>query len=255
MGKLLDKAKAFLQTRSKQAQAFYDREHELKTKITELDAQKSKLINDYVPGQALDIKAIDKLDEQIAAAQKEIAVLRVSKERICDYNIDELIAHIAEAKSEISDIIAEKVKDEEAAREKILAAKKAFLQAQAEHFQLVRQVKDYRDEASDTLSGLTKPIQDEINRLRAKLHEYDREIYQLASTTSYNVVNGAQPQIDLLQEEKEKIGREINRLQSYVGEIGVPIPTLDNHRDGNGMTIYFIHAKEQQNAAERGELT
>ena len=246
----IEKAKTFLQTKSAKVQAFYDREEELRTKMTDLEAKKSKIINEYDPIKPFDPKELEKLDKEMVAAEKEIAVLTVNKAKIGEYDIEELIKYVAAAKTEANDMIAKMVKMEEYAREKILAAKKEFLEAQAEHFRIVLDAKNFPVETSWILAGLIGPIQDEINRLRDEFRRVDLEIYQ--NTTSVMGNRSNQAQLDILAEEKEKIGREINRLQAYVGQVNVPIPLLNNYRDGNGKTIYFIHEDEQLNAANKG---
>lgn len=254
MGKLIDKAKAFLKSKSAKAQAFYDREHELRTKLTELEAQKSKIYADYDPSKPFDPKKIDAIDEKIDEINKELAVLTVSMQSVSDYDPDELIKHIEAVKTEAADVIAEKHKAEAAARQAILDAKKALLKAQAEHFRVIRDANDYKADINDILQELKKPIDDEIAKLRRQLQQVDREIYEQAGdgSTTLNAVRGNQSTIDRLYKQKTDIGQKINELEVQVAEFGVAIPPLSNYRDANGKTIYFVHADEQQQAAENG---
>ena len=256
MGKLIEKAKAFLQSKSTKAQAFYDREEELHTKLTELEAQKSKIYSDYDPSKPFDPKKIDDIDEQIDAINKELAVLNVSKQSVSDYNVDELIKHIADAKTEAQDVLSGKQKAEESARQAILNAKKALLDAQAEHFRIVRDANDYKADVNDILRDLKKPIEDEIAKLRRQLQQVEREIYEQAGngSTSLNASRSNQATIDRLYEQKNEIGRKINELNTHITDIGLAIPPLSNYRDANGRTIYFVHADEQQQAAENGVI-
>lgn len=254
MGKLIDKAKAFLKSKSAKAQAFYDREHELRTKLTELEAQKSKIYADYDPSKPFDPKKIDAIDEKIDEINKELAVLTVSMQSVSDYDPDELIKHIEAVKTEAADVIAEKHKAEAAARQAILDAKRTLLDAQAAHFRIVRDTNDYKADINDILRDLKKPIDDEVAKLRRQLQEVDREIYEQAGngSTSLNASRSNQATIDRLYEQKNEIGRKINELNTHITDIGLAIPPLSNYRDANGRTIYFVHADEQQQAAENG---
>lgn len=254
MGKLIDKAKAFLKSKSAKAQAFYDREEELRTKLTELEAQKSKIYADYDPSKPFDPKKIDAIDEKIDEINKELAVLNVSKQAISNYDPDELIKHIEAVKTEAADVIAEKHKAEAAARQAILDAKKALLKAQAEHFRILRDANDYKADINDILRDLKKPIDDEVAKLRRQLQQVDREIYEQVGngSTSLNASRSNQAVIDRLYEQKTEIGRKINELNTHIADIGLAIPPLSNYRDANGRTIYFVHADEQQQAAENG---
>lgn len=254
MGKLIEKAKAFLKSKSAKAQAFYDREEELRTKLTELEAQKSKIYAEYDPSKPFDPKKIDAIDEKIDEINKELAVLTVSMQSVSKYDPHELIQHIKAVKTEAADVIAEKHKAEAAARQAILDAKKALLKAQAEHFRIVRDANDYKADINDILRELKKPIDDEIAKLRRQLQEVDREIYKQAGngSTSLNTFRSNQATIDRLYEQKNEIGRKINELNTHITDIGLAIPPLSNYRDANGRTIYFVHADEQQQAAENG---
>lgn len=254
MGKLIDKAKAFLKSKSAKAQAFYDREEELRTKLTELEAQKSKIYSDYDPSKPFDPKKIDAIDAQIDEINKELAVLTVSMQSVSDHDLDELIKHIEAVKTEAADVLAEKHKAEAAARQAILDAKKALLKAQAEHFRIVRDTNDYKADINDILRDLKKPIDAEIAKLRRQLQQIDREIYEQAGdgSTSLNAVRGNQSTIDRLYKQKTDIGQKINELEAQVTKFEVIIPPLSNYRDANGKTIYFVHADEQQQAAENG---
>lgn len=256
MGKLIDKAKAFLQSKSTKAQAFNDREHELRTKLTELEAQKSKIYSDYDPSKPFNPKKIDDIDEKIDEINKELAVLNVSKQSVSSYDTDELIKHIKAVKAEAADIIAEKQKAEAAARQEILDAKKALLKAQAEHFRVISAANDYKADVNDILRDLAKPIDDEIAKLRRQLQEVDREIYLQAGngSTSLNASRSNQSTIDRLYEQKNDVARKIYELEVQVADIGVAIPPLSNYRDVNGKTIYFVHEDEQLQAAENGVL-
>lgn len=254
MGKLIDKAKAFLRSKSAKAQAFYDREHELRTKLTELEAQKSKIYAEYDPSKPFDPKKIDAIDEKIDEINKELAVLTVSMQSVSDYDPDELIKHIKAVKTEAADVIAEKHKAEAAARQAILDAKRTLLDAQAAHFRIVRDTNDYKADINDILRDLKKPIDDEVAKLRRQLQQIDREIYEQAGdgSTTLNAVRGNQSTIDRLYKQKTDIGQKINELEAQVTKFEVIIPPLSNYRDANGKTIYFVHADEQQQAAENG---
>jgi DNA repair exonuclease SbcCD ATPase subunit len=254
MGKLIDRAKAFLKSKSAKAQAFYDREHALRTKLTELEAQKSKIYAEYDPSKPFDPKKIDAIDAQIDEINKELAVLAVSKQSVSDYDPDDLIKHIADVKTEATDVISAKQKAEAAARQAILDAKKALLDAQAEHFRILRDAKDYVADINDILRELKRPVDEEIAKLRRQLQQVDREIYEQAGGggTPLNAVRDNQPVIDRLYEQKGEIGRKISMLETYAAEIGDGMPTLDSYRDNNGKTIYFVHADEQQQAAKNG---
>lgn len=254
MGKLIDKAKAFLKSKSAKAQAFYDRDHELRTKLTELEAQKSKIYAEYDPSKPFDPKKIDAIDEKIDEINKELAVLTVSMQSVSNYDPHELIKHIEAVKTEAADVIAEKHKAEAAARQAILDAKKALLKAQAEHFRILRDANDYKADINDILRELKKPIDDEIAKLRRQLQEVDREIYEQVGDgiTPLTAARSNQHFIDRLYKQKTDIGQKINELEVQVAEFGVAIPPLSNYRDANGKTIYFVHADEQQQAAENG---
>lgn len=256
MGKLIDKAKAFLKSKSAKAQAFYDREEELRTKLTELEAQKSKIYSDYDPSKPFDPKKIDAIDEKIDEINKELAVLTVSMQSVSDYDPDELIKHIEAVKTEAVDVIAEKHKAEAAARQAILDAKKALLKAQAEHFRIVRDANDYKADVNDILRDLKKPIEDEIAKLRRQLQQVDREIYEEAGagTAPLTAKRSNQAVIDRLYEQKNDVARKIYKLEAQVTKFEVVIPPLSNFRDANGKTIYFVHADEQQQAAENGVI-
>jgi chromosome segregation ATPase len=246
----IEKAKAFLQTKSKQKQAFHDRETELRAKLADLEAKKSKIVGSYDPSKPFDPKAIDKIDEEMDAINKEIAVLGVNKVRAADFDVDELAGHIENVKTEAQGIIAEHVKAEEQAREKIAAAKEAFLKAQSDHYETVRAARDFAAETNETIDALSSAIVSEVRRLRDEAQRLSREIYNYAGdgSTFLGAKRSDQHIVDRLQEEYDKVRGEINRLEKNIGPVGVPIADLDNHQDKNTNTIYFIHRSEQQQA-------
>lgn len=249
---LIQKAREFLQSKSTKSQAFLDREHELKTKITELEAKKSKLISEYDPTKSFDSKAIDIIDADIAVASKEIAVLNETKKYVPEHDVSESLKHIEQVKSEASDIVAEKIKAEEGARAKIVEAKKAFLEAQAAHYRLIRDAQDFKADTNETLSQLSAGIKQEIGNLRRHMQKLDREIYDLSPDGSSAGILGHQAQLDAVQDERSKIMSQIVKLEQHVSGISLPIGQLDMHRDKNGKTVYFIHQQEQFDATNKG---
>lgn len=255
--KLIDAAKQFLQSKSAKTQAFLDRNHQLQTKLTELDAKKSQLISAYDPTKPFDQKAIDKIEADIASVQKELSVLNEAKASSPVLDVSESVDHIEKVKSEAQAIIAKKKAAEEEARAKIAEAKTAFLQAQADHFQLVRQAGELVQDTNETIGALSSGIKREIERLRNEFREVDLQLYRNAGDGSVfaGAVRSDQAQIDDLQARKESLGREIQRLEALVSPVGAGIPALNNYRDNKGNTIYFVHQPEQLDAAERGVIT
>lgn len=250
--KFIEAAKRFLESASVKSQQFADKEHQLRSKLTELEAKKSKLISAYDPAQPFDAKSLDKIDAEVSAIQKELAVLSKVKAETPEHDIDESIEHISKVKSEALVVIAEKVKAEEAARTKIAEAKKAFLQAQADHFRIVRDAQDFQTDTNETLSELSKDIKRKSDNLRGKAHSLDLEMYRHAGTTTFNVLQSNQSQMDDIQAEVNEIRTEINRLQALAATVETGISPLDNFRNGNGKTTYFIHSDEQFDAANKG---
>ncbi|MEK4215256.1 hypothetical protein A6279_00945 [Bacillus wiedmannii] len=250
----IEKAKEFILSKSKQKQAFFDREHELKTNITELEAKRSGIIEAYDPVKGLDQAAIDKIDAEIAGIQKEIAILSIGITKVSNYELEDLITHVTDAKKEAEEIIAGKVAEEEKVREKILTAKKALLKAQAEHYSLTRQADDYAADINDTLRELTNSVSLEVSRLRSKAHDLSLEIYRLASdgSVSLNAPRSDQSMIDHVQEEYDKVRSEINRLEALMGKVSAPISQLNSYTDGNSRPIYLVDRNEQIDATQKG---
>lgn len=251
--KLIDAAKKFLQTKSAKKQAFLDKEHELRSKLTELDAKKSKVIGEYDPSKPFDAKAIDHIEAQIDAVKKELDVLTQTVKLTPDYDVDESIKYIADIKREATSVIAEKKKADEQARAKIAEAKKALLAAQVEHFNVVRQANEFAADTNETLTQLNSGIQRQINILRQKAHEIDLEIYRLSPQTTSAHYDGYAI-IDAKRDELSEIRREIQKLEGYAATVTVAMPALSNYRDSNGNTTYFVHSDEQINAANKGIL-
>ncbi|MCA1059757.1 hypothetical protein LCL96_12445 [Rossellomorea aquimaris] len=247
---LIQKAKAFLQTKSKQKQAFEDRETELRAKLSDLDAKKSNIISSYDPSKPFDTKAIDKIDEEIDAINKEIAVLSVNKVRAADFDVDELAGHIANVKAEAKEVIASHKDAESKARDDIAKAKAAFLKAQANHYEVVRQAREFEADTNETINALSVAINSEVRRLRDEAQRLSREIYNYAGDGGIylGAKRSDQHVIDGLQEEYDKVRKEIQRLEQNVSPVGLGIADLDNHVDKNRRTIYFVHRDEQQQA-------
>lgn len=250
--KFIEKARQFLQTKSARKQAFNDKETELRSKLNDIASQKSRLIAEYDPTKPFDASAIDKLDTEAAALQKELDVLRQTVKLTPDYDVAESLKYVDDVKKDANAFISDKVKAAEKAREKIIEAKRALLTAQAEHFRIVRDARDFASNTNETLIALNSGIKQEIENLRIKRQELERQLYDLAGTTTFNVVNSAQSQIDALQAEYDEVRAEIARLEGYTMAVNVPIPELSNYRNGNGQTIYFVHDLEQKDAAEKG---
>ncbi|EPC8419959.1 hypothetical protein ACR3AO_002548 [Bacillus wiedmannii] len=250
----IEKAKEFISSKSKQKQAFFDREHELKTKITELEAKRSGIIEAYDPVKGLDQAAIDKIDAEIAGIQKEIVILSIGKTKVSNYELEDLITHVTDAKKEAEEVIAGKVVEEGKVREKILTAKKELLKAQAEHYSLTRQADDYAADINDTLRELTNSASLEISRLRGKAHDLSLEIYRLASdgAVSLNATRSDQALSDHIQEEYNKVRREISRLETLTAQVSAPIPQLSSYTDGNRRPIYLVDRNEQIDATQKG---
>jgi chromosome segregation ATPase len=250
----IQNAKEFLQSKSKKKQAFHDRETELRAKLADLEAKKSQLVGSYDPSKPFDPKAIDKIDTDIEAINKEIAVLSVNMVRVADFDVEELADHIANVKQEASDTIADHLKAEEEARQKIAEAKAAFLKAQANHYNVVRQAKDFRDDTNETVDSLSVAIKQEVRRLRDEAQRINKEIYDMAGDGSsfLGAKRSDQHITDRLQAEYDRLRSEIQRLEKHVWPVGLPISQLDNHRDKNGRTIYFVHVDEQQRSTQNG---
>lgn len=250
----LEKAKEFILSKSKQKQAFFDRDHELKTKITELEAKRSGIIEAYDPTKGLNQDAIDKIDAEIDAAHKEIAILTIRESKVSNYELGDLIKHVSEAKKEAEEFLENKLTEDEKIREEILATKKAFLEAQAKHYNLTREAANYASDVNESLSELTKSISIEIDRLREKARKLEREIQSLIPTGHFS--EGApyvgQAQVEVLREEYSKVRGEIARLESLIGDVGDRIWRLESRTDGNYRPIYFIHDNEQIDATQKG---
>ncbi|MED0996285.1 hypothetical protein P4T34_12480 [Bacillus mobilis] len=250
----IEKAKEFILSKSKQKQAFFDREHELKTKITELEAKRSGIIEAYDPVKGLDQAAIDKIDAEIAGIQKEIAILSIGKTKVSNYELEDLITHVTDAKKEAEEVIAGKLTEEEKAREKIFKAKKALLEAQAEHYTLTYQTHEYTFEINETLRELTNSISLEISELRSRAQELSLEMYRHApdGSISSNSTRPDQVMYDTIQEEYGKVRKEINRLESVMGDVSAIIPQLSSYRDGYSKPIYLVDRNEQIDATQKG---
>ncbi|MDM5460000.1 hypothetical protein [Bacillus cereus] len=250
----IEKAKEFISSKSKQKQAFFDREHELKTKITELEAKRSGVIEAYDPIKGLDQVAIDKIDAEIAGIHKEIAILNIGKTKVSDYEMEDLIKHVSDAKKEAEEVIAGKLTKEGKIREKVLTAKKALLEAQAEHYTLTYQTHEYTFEINETLRELTNSISFEISELRNRSQELSLEIYRNAPDGSIplNSIRSDQAMYDIIQEEYEKVRKEISRLESVMGDVSAIIPQLSSYRDGYSKPIYLVDRNEQIDATQKG---
>ncbi|MCU5618096.1 hypothetical protein OCA99_00115 [Bacillus cereus] len=250
----IEKAKEFILSKSKQKQAFFDREHELKTKITELESKRSGIIDAYDPTKGLNQASIDKIDAEIAIIHKEIAVLNIGKTKVSDCEMEDLITHVTDAKKEAEEVIASKLTEEEKVREKVLKAKKEFLKAQVEHYMLTREAQNYAEDINESLLDLTKGISSEIDRLRNKAHELNLELYRLASngSVSLNATRSDQAVIDHVQEEYDKVRSEINKLEALMGKVSAPISQLNSYTDGNSRPIYLVDRNEQIDATQKG---
>jgi hypothetical protein len=252
MANFIQKAKEFLSRKESRNDAFATREMELRGKIVDLDSKKSKLLGEYDPTKPFDSKAIDKIDADIVEVNKELYALTESKLVATDSNIDDLIVHAEEIRVEFQEVSAKKIAAEAKAREKIAEAKKEFLQAQADHNKITRESKDYTFDVNETIQLLSKGINGKISELRREAQLLERQIYDLASSTTFNVVNGAQSQLDIVQAEYDAKRQEINTLEAYTREVGIGIAPLDNHRINGGQTTYYVHAKEQFDAVDHG---
>ncbi|EJR61560.1 hypothetical protein IIO_03013 [Bacillus cereus VD115] len=250
----IEKAKEFISSKSKQKQAFFDREHELKTKITELEAKRSGVIEAYDPVKGLDQAAINKIDAEIASIHKEIAILNIGKTKVSDYEMEDLIKHVSDAKKEAEEVIAGKLTEEEKAREKILKAKKALLEAQTEHYILTYQTHEYTFEINETLRELTNSISFEISELRNRSQELSLEMYRHApdGSISLNSIRSDQAMYDTIQEEYDKVRKEITRLESVMVDVSAIIPQLSSYRDGYSRAIYLVDRNEQIDATQKG---
>lgn len=251
---LLQKAKEFISTKSKRTTAFLEREGELRTKIAELEAQKSKLVSEYDPLKPFDAKHIEKIDTDISMLRKEMEVLQESKAQTPAHDVDEAIKHIEGAKQEANELISKKEEEADKAREKIAEAKTALLKAQAEHYNVLRKAEELKNDVNETIGQLSTSIDRKIRQLENQLHQVERELYTLAPNSQFQAINGSQSQIDVLQEKSSALKREIYELREHLKPVGVGIPNLENFRDPNGSTIYFVHSKEQQDASKRGIL-
>ncbi|WP_306692413.1 hypothetical protein [Bacillus cereus] len=250
----IEKAKGFILSKSKQKQAFFDREHELKTKITELEAKRSGIIEAYDPVKGLDQAAIDKIDVEIAGIHKEIAILNVGKTKVSDYELEDVITYVTDAKKEAEEAIVGKLTEEEKAREKILKAKEALLKAQAEHYILIREAQNYAEDINESLSDLTKSVSAEVDRLRTKAHELSLELYRLApdGSVSLNSTRSDQAMLSRIQEEYDKVRSEISRLEPLTGKVSAPIFQLNSYTDRNSRPIYLVDRNEQIDATQKG---
>ncbi|ASN05311.1 coiled-coil domain-containing protein [Virgibacillus necropolis] len=252
--KLIDAAKTFLQSKSAKHQAFHNREHELRTKITELEAKKSAKIAEYDPTTPFDPKQLAKIDAQIADAHKEIAVLNENKQATPQFDPSEVAEHVENVRKEASEQISVKKAEEEKARAAIEKAKKAFLDAQAKHHNVRRQAADIATDANETISQLTIGIAQELGKLHRKAQELDLKAFRLSGDGSASGLRSDQHQVDQLRDELSEIRREITRLEGFKAEVTAGIPELKSYRDNNGKTIYFAHEAEQTDAADKGKV-
>ncbi|MEC1157560.1 hypothetical protein [Cytobacillus horneckiae] len=252
MAGFLAKAQAFLRKKSETKQAYLDREHELRTKMTELEAQKSNITANYDPTKPYDAKAIDKIDEKIEVASKELALLTTNLPKISDYDLDELTSHLVEARTEAEKALNKKAQDAEKVRDDILAAKQTYLQKLADYQRIQTDAESVKYEVKEMLAELTTPVKKEIEKLRSQLIEVDYQLYEKASAGSGQGLRTDQVEIDLLEKRKGELGRRIAKLESHIGDIGSKVPDLRQYTDGNMQNIYYIHDKEQFDAAEKG---
>lgn len=252
MAGFLAKAQAFLRKKSETKQAYMDREHELRAKITELEAKKSSITASYDPTKPFDAKEIDKIDEKIEVASKELALLTTNLPKINDYDIDELTAHLVEARTEAEEALSKKAQDAEKVRDDILAAKQAYLQKLADYQRLQSDAESVKYEVKDMLDELTTPVKKEIEKLRRQLKEVDYQLYEKASAGPGQGLRTDQAEIDLLEKSKSELGRKIAKLESQISDVVAGVPQLRQFTDGNMQTIYFVHDQEQFDASEKG---
>ncbi|MGP9043137.1 hypothetical protein [Cytobacillus kochii] len=252
MAGFLAKAQAFLRNKSETKQAYMNREHELRSQITELEAKKSSITANYDPTKPFDAKAIDKIDEKIEVASKELALLTTNLPKISDYNLDELTAHLVEARTEAEEALSKKADEASKVRDDILAAKQAYLQKLADYQRLQADAESVKYEVKEMLDELTTPVKKEIEKLRRQLKEVDYQLYEKASAGPGQGLRVDQVEIELLEQSKDEIGRKITRLELQIGDISSKIPDLRQYTDGNMQNIYYIHDKEQFDAIEKG---
>lgn len=252
MSNFIQKAKEFLTRKESKNDAFATREMDLRGKIVELESKKSQIIGAYDPSKPYDSKTIDKIDAEIVDVNKELYALTESKPIASSHNIDELIEHAEKIKAEFLEVSAEKIADELKAREKIAKAKRAFLQAQANHNLITREAKDFTFDVNETIKSLSKGINGKIDALRREAQLLERQIFELSPSMTFNTINGAQSQLDVIQAEYDAKRQEISKLESYTREVGIGIATLDNHRVNGGQTTYYVHANEQFDAVNHG---
>jgi len=251
--KLIEAAKKYLQFKANRSQAFFDKTEELNTKIADLNAKKSKLISDYDPTKPFNAEAVGKIEAEIASVEKELEVLNESKKvEPPAFNAEASIEHITGVKAEIQETLGEHKKEEEKLRQEILKAKQALLEAQASHFRLVQDSRQLVADTNETIKQLNVGFNQEIDNLRMDAQAIGRDLYNLATGTTFRVINGSQSEVDEKQKELDEVRRKIQKLESYTVSVGVPIPPLNNYRNNMGETVYFVHAHEQQEAVENG---
>ncbi|PFJ24562.1 hypothetical protein COI92_23900 [Bacillus anthracis] len=57
---------------------------------------------------------------------------------------------------------------------------------------------------------------------------------------------------DTIQEEYEKVRKEITRLESVMGDVSAIIPQFSSYRDGYSKPIYLVDRNEQIDATQKG---
>ncbi|MFC7063959.1 hypothetical protein [Halobacillus seohaensis] len=251
----LQQAKQFLAQKSKKRQAFFDREEELRTKITELDAKKSQITAEYDPTVGFDPKKLDDVDGEIEATQKELAVLTESKRNTPEYESTEVVEHIRTLKDEAESKLSTKRTAEEKQRDKIEKARQAYLEALAGHHSIKREVDEVKADANETLQQLSAPIKRHRDALLREVQALELESYRLAPDGS---VSGNAPRSDNYQKQEidakiREIKREITELQSAQSEVVGGVAPLNSYRDNDYKHVYFLTDSEQKDAAERGK--
>ncbi|MBM7838353.1 putative nucleic acid-binding Zn-ribbon protein [Alkalihalobacillus xiaoxiensis] len=250
---LFTTAKNFLSGIEEKRQSLFNRQGAIKTKIEELKQEKEDLLASFDPEKPYDPKPIQKLESSIETAQLELDALASYKNKSSDGDYDSRVEEIEKIRQELKNSSATNKEASVKALDKIEEAKKTFLEAQKNYYDIKARNDAEVMEAQDLIKILSSPFNQRVDYLRREQERLGHELYKITPSIGGKASN--QSEIDSVQNELNLIRREIVKLEDHKAtKYSGGVDSLKTFRNENGATIYFIHDKEQLDAAEKGQI-
>ncbi|HZG87304.1 hypothetical protein [Paenibacillus sp.] len=231
--------------------AFLSREKALEQKIAALTEERGRISKAYSPDAGFNAAALQRIDDEIKAAETELAVLREAKADAPKHDAARAAAMIDDVRSEAIAELRKKAEEAEKLREEIAAAKAAYLEALRKHAALVRDADYIRTDYQSTIRELAHSVKKETERLRDEAQALDRQIYEMGQTVSG--VNPQQHRIDAITADRDEIRRKIREMEAKTADIANPVRGIEAFLMSGAGNPYLID-RDTLAKASKGEM-